>query len=146
MSRRPSWSAALRSSASLSGIVRPGKKALRGADSAKVTVSATCSLALDDEGPPSRKGEHRWDYLIVTQEGERAHAVEIHTATPGDVKEMIAKKQWAERLLTEECPEHAVTKWHWVARSKVDFPRHRIRERELLQRAGIEWPQGQIRI
>lgn len=146
MSRASSWSAALQSSAVLSPIVRPGKKALRGADPAKVTVSARCSLALDEDGPPSRKGEHRWDYLIVTEEGERAHAVEIHTATPGDVKEMIAKKEWATHLLAKECPGHTVAKWHWVARTRVDFPRHRIRERELLARANIEWPQSQVRL
>lgn len=146
MSRAASWTAALRSSAVLSPIVRQGKKALRAADTGKVIASVTCSLALDEEGPRSGKGERRWDYLIVIAEGERAHAVEIHTATPGDVKEMIAKKQWAERLLAEECPGHTVTKWHWIARTRVDFPRHHNRERELLLRSGIEPPQTQVRL
>lgn len=134
------WSKALRASKRLGPIIHDDKHALEGRDKKKIQIDASCSVALDEEGPPGRPGEKRWDYLIVVRRSEEAHAVEIHQATPGNVKEMIAKKAWAERLLARECPGHTVNKWHWVARTRVDFPRHRIRELELLGRAGIEHP------
>jgi hypothetical protein len=141
---RVQWCEALRSSKVLGSIVREGKRALKGADAEKVSLDAACSVALDDDGPSSAPGEKRWDYVLVERASSSAHAVEIHTATPGDVKDMIAKKAWAERLLAEECPGDAISKWHWVARTRVDFPKHRLRERELLRKAGIEFPQERI--
>jgi hypothetical protein len=137
---RARWCDALRASGVLGPFVKDGKRALRGDDRSKVVIDAACSIALDEDGPAGDPDEKRWDYMLVARAIGHGHAVEIHTATPGDVKHMIAKKAWAERLLAKECPRHTVSKWHWVARTHVDFPRHRTRERELLLKAGIEPP------
>lgn len=91
----------------------------------------TDSLDFDEATRPQAPQENRWDYFIgartqgqVGRGGQRECIVgiEVHSATDGKVKEVIAKKVASKPLLTVEL--HAgksVERWVWVASGSVKF-------------------------
>jgi hypothetical protein len=107
-------------------------------------MNALCSVDLDGRGPRSEPGVRRWDYILINHD-QIGHAVEVHTATAKDVKELIEKKRWAVAVLKAEAGGLAISRWHWVARSKVDIPRGGP-ARKLLVAAQIEYPREHITI
>jgi hypothetical protein len=41
-------------------------------------------------------------------------AMEVHHAAASEVDVMISKKQWAEGLLQQECPDLEILYWRWI--------------------------------
>lgn len=74
-----------------------------------------CGVPLDrgrrDEEPNAR----RWDYVFVERDTNNAVAIEVHHTDANEVDVMIEKKEWAEALLTELCPNVNVISWVWLA-------------------------------
>jgi hypothetical protein len=127
------------------GVVN-AKGAIVGSDRSKIDVTDgtrfDCSVNLDAlfyERYPTRS---RWDYLLVVRNGQpRLVAVEVHEATAGAVKEMVAKRTWALETLRAVCGAEApgVTEWHWVASGRV-YLRPTDPQFHVLQRSGINSP------
>ena len=124
--------------------VENGKAALKKAHRTQVDMKATCSVDLDTHGPPSVRGEKRWDYVLVNHDG-KGHAVEVHPARTSEVGDMIAKKRWAEEVLRREAKGLAIAAWHWVASGRVDVRRH-DRSRKMLAEAGLAFPCELLRV
>ncbi|WP_428263181.1 hypothetical protein [Haliangium sp.] len=96
-----------------------GKQALEPADRPRVDLTLTCSVAFDAWGEQQWPRSSRWDYLIVTG-ADGTLAVEVHPATHGEVKRVIAKKRWAlERLADGEVKP---AQWWWIPSGKSTIP------------------------
>ena len=91
----------------------------------------TDSLDFDEATRPQAPRENRWDYFIGAREqtqtwrgGQRECivGVEVHSATDGNVKEVIAKKAASKPLLAVELHMgKSVQRWVWVASGSVKF-------------------------
>lgn len=111
---------------------QPGKQALTAADRERVDLSVTQSVALDAWGEARWPRSARWDYVVV--ERGRALAIEVHPATAGDVKDVLAKKPWAVERLKEASV--APEQWWWIPSGTNTVPATG-RARRQLALAGI---------
>jgi hypothetical protein len=136
--------AILRRAPTFGAHVEEGKAALKKEHRKQVEMQATCSVNLDTHGPPSERGEKRWDYVLMNHDG-KGHGVEVHPARTSDVGDMIAKKRWAEKVLAREARGLAVVAWHWVASGRVDVRRH-DRARKQLAQAGVSFPCEHLKV
>jgi len=132
-------------------VIRPGKKALCAACSRALETQAgwdfKASVDLDSALREEHANEHRWDYgLEIVNGGKRIlEWVEFHPACSSDVKTVVEKKKWLEKLLTATgtCPRPGMKNLHWIATggNHIDTARRR-----LLNQAGLAWPQKRLRL
>jgi hypothetical protein len=67
---------------------------------------------------------HRWDYVLSIPSKDKLIGIEPHSASDGEVRVVIKKKQNAQGFLRSHLkPKHSVAEWHWVTRGKVGFSR-----------------------
>jgi len=133
-------------------VIRSGKQALRAACSSALATQAgwrfDASVDLDGALQENHPNENRWDYgLEVTGPGGKRSVewVEFHPACSSDVKTVIEKKKWLEKLLTatRTCPRPGMKNLHWVATGDIHIDTAR---RRLLNQAGLAWPQKRLRL
>jgi hypothetical protein len=74
-----------------------------------------CGVPLDLCRKMREPDAPRWDYVFVVRDKNDAVAIEVHHTDPNEVSRMIEKKQWAERLLAQQCPNVKVLHWVWLA-------------------------------
>ena len=117
-------------------------------------ANVACGVPLDRARQVEEDQIERWDYVFTLRaDGQRgrpqaghgsvaAIAVEVHHAAAEEVPKMIAKKRWAEGLLSSECPDVDVKAWMWVAsppRGDIFLLRQTPAARQLAE-AGITFP------
>lgn len=109
-----------------------GKQALAAGDRDRVDLRVGHSVALDEWGKAEWPRCPRWDYALV--ESGRVLAIEVHSATAGDVRGVLAKKPWA----IERLQEAIVTaeQWWWIPSGRNTIPSTGAARRQLAQ-AGI---------
>lgn len=129
MTPRPNTLAkALRPESPLRARVQPGLSAVKTADRSLIAASERArigdSLDLDEATAAEFPQGHRWDYILSVPDLRKLIALEPHTASDGEVKVVIKKKQQALAYLRDHL--HAtvsVAEWHWVTRGTVGFSR-----------------------
>ena len=119
---------------------KPGKRSLEAQHRVLVADNPARSAAIDSDLALCYPNDHRWDYVVVRQDGTGA-AIEVHQARESEVVNMIAKKIWAESVLPVHAPGFAATRWHWVIppNSPARITRTGPGARRL-SRAGIGFP------
>jgi hypothetical protein len=101
----------------LASFARPGLDALE-AEHKPIVRGGTrigCGVPLDLCRKLVEPNAPRWDYVFVERDTDNAVAIEVHHTDHDEVDRMIEKKQWAEALLTAECPQVKVLHWVWLA-------------------------------
>jgi hypothetical protein len=102
-----------------------------------------CGVAIDRCLQPQHPDERRWDYVFTFRTGDVGVAIEVHHADADQVRVLIEKKQWTERLLATLCPDLSIAlPWIWVASppdSVILFDQLHPANRQLAD-AGISFP------
>lgn len=97
---------AVESNAEISNCYKSGLQAM-GTNSNKVMAADTRKLCgsvdLDKCVAEKYREENRWDYLVCYD--EKVFCVEVHPASTGEVKVMIAKVAWLKRWLCDKGAE-----------------------------------------
>jgi hypothetical protein len=125
--------------------LRDGKQALSSADAKRLsapsgTVHLVGSVNIDSCLEEILPNAPRWDYLVGTSDAghvEVAHWIEVHPASPGDVKDVLAKYEWLTRWLKSYAPEIAdfgPRQFVWIASGPVSLSN---RDRQKLSNRGI---------
>ena len=104
---------AVENTAELRDAWRRGLQALRNIDKQHVTAQDARRLAgsvdVDTALKDARPNEPRWDYAIGHRPSNSANDmiywIEIHPASDGEVKGMMAKLQWLKTWLRENSPD-----------------------------------------
>jgi hypothetical protein len=126
----------------LGSAVQPGKQALQRIDRSRVeegtSIKVVDSLDLDGATRGGHSRENRWDYLIgVSRADCSVVAVEVHPASAGQAKTIVAKKKAAQNVLRSSLVQGAVVhRWYWVASGKTTLTRN-TPEARLLDANGI---------
>jgi len=108
------------------------------ADTGRLSGSINVEAALTKKCP-----DPRWDYAIGYRpgnvSGEVVYWVEIHPATSGEVKVVLAKLAWLQRWLRELAPRlHAMRKeFIWVSSGKTSFTLSSPQQKRFAQ-AGLQ--------
>jgi hypothetical protein len=135
---------------------RGGLQALRERDRNRIKSSEPRRLAgsVDVEAAlhPVARNTPLWGYGIGINGGETEEAVwvEVHSATSGEVKTVIAKVKWLKNWLGANGPNLLrMTRpdegFVWVASGTVSLP-HRSREARQLGLAGVSFPRRRLRL
>lgn len=108
-----------------------GLQALRHADrqhvSAHDTRRLTGSVDVDTSLKVRYPRESRWDYAVghqpANRDDEMVYWIEIHPASDGDVKVVIAKLQWLKGWLKDQAPalDAMPREFIWVSSGKTSF-------------------------
>lgn len=128
----------------LVGCARAGLAVLERHHTTIVTAGSrtACGVHLDQCRRHHEPDAPRWDYVFTMREGDAAVCVEVHPTGPNDVDDMIAKKTWAEALLSSQCPTLQVERWIWLSPPSnaevMLLPQHPNAKR--LAEARIEFP------
>ncbi len=112
----------------LAAFARAGIEVLETEHKGCVTGGAAvaCGVPLDRARRDLEDQVERWDYVFTMRAGGTSQhssatptvdaiAIEVHHAVAEDVPKMIAKKAWAEALLSREYPRVNVRRWVWIA-------------------------------
>jgi hypothetical protein len=115
----------------LKGSWRPGLQALLGADKDHVTAedthSITGSVNLDATLKEKFPNDNRWDYAIGHQpsnvKGVMVYWTEIHPASSGEVKVVLAKLDWLQRWLKDSAPKLRAMRraFVWISSGRTSF-------------------------
>ena len=136
---------------------QPGLQALLERDRDRLSCDDTRkisgSLNLDAALATIYPEQPRWDYGIgikKTKTADRAIWMEVHPATAGEVKSMIAKLRWLKNWLQNYAPDlmgltDRNIPYVWIASGSVSFQRNSSQARELAA-AGIAFPREHYRI
>ncbi len=132
----------LRTDSALRDWIQPGIQALSRADRRRIELSqanfVVDSIALDAALKDEHPSTARWDYWIgVRGSTGPLVAVEVHPATHGEVKGVIAKKHWAAGVANKHMSDKSVAAWYWIASGKTSITSN-SRESRQLANAGIE--------
>ncbi len=102
------------------------------------------SLELDAAMHLGHEEENRWDYLLGHHPSEQVVAVEPHSAKQDEISTVIKKRQAAIKQLKDHLQSgKTISKWLWVASSKIHFPNIDKTQLRLMQ-AGIEFAGGKV--
>lgn len=109
----------------------PGLRALNNRDKEHIdpedTKRLTGSVALDSKLRRKYPNDERWDYGIghrpTNLTKETVYWVEIHPASNGEVKVVLAKLQWLQEWLRKNAPHlYAMRKAYvWISSGKTSF-------------------------
>jgi len=152
MRPKPSRSLCAELRAAFAECVKDGKTALTHAHRQQVEpvrgVQIHCSIDLDECLSAAHPNSPRWDYILIAGDGlSRSVGVEIHAATAGEVRSVVAKRDWARGVLISRagnCTPSSAD-WYWVASGKV-FLRATDPQFRVLQRSGIKGPMRRLGI
>ena len=101
-----------------------GLKALRKSDKEKIKVENTHNLSgsvnIDDCLKNRYPNASRWDYVIGYN--NKTYFVEVHPATPKEIKELEKKLNWL-KSWKRNTPFHNDNNFYWVASGKVGILR-----------------------
>lgn len=101
-------------------------------------ITITDSLDFDAALKPSAGADPRYDYLLGLRGAtDCIDAVEVHPATSGEVKRIVAKCTWS-RAYLHTCAV-GVRHWHWISTNRIGFRRGGQEERRL-RAAGVRFP------
>lgn len=130
----------------LVGCARAGLDCLEAVHKAIISGGSQigCGVHLDLCRQPHEPESPRWDYVFTFRTGNKAIGVEVHHAAADQVDMMIAKKEWAMKLLADQCDQLAVLAWIWVAAppdAEILFSRQHPATFRLAE-AGISFPVG----
>ena len=89
--------------------------------------------AAEKSARASWPNEPRWDYALV-HDSHGLIAVEVHPATAGEAKLVVAKQAWGRKRLAEAGAK--VRQWWWIPSGKSAIPATGAARRQLA-RAGI---------
>lgn len=82
------------------------------------------SIDLDAATAAEFAQAHRWDYLLSMPSKDKLIGLEPHSASDGEVKVVIRKKQNAQDFLRNHLKTKTqVAEWYWVTRGRVAFSR-----------------------
>lgn len=82
------------------------------------------SIDLDSATRTAQPNAHRWDYILSIPSRGKLIGLEPHSASDGEVKVVIKKKQNAQTYLrTQLHGNYSVAEWYWVTRGSVGFSR-----------------------
>jgi hypothetical protein len=110
--------------------IKPGLQGMAGYSTrvSEKEYHVTDSVDFDTASRPQAPQDKRWDYFIGAREQKQRASrecligVEVHSATDGEVREVIAKKAASKPLLAMElCAGKSVVRWVWVAHGSVKF-------------------------
>lgn len=88
--------------------------------------------------------ENRWDYFVSVSGCELIVGIEPHSASDSEVSVIIRKKNHAAAVLQDQlAPGARVSRWYWVASTKIRFGRMERSTRQL-NRAGITFVGNRI--
>ena len=145
---------AVRQTKGLESAYRDGLQALKRTHRSQVVCGDSRKLAgsvnLDDSLAESHVDDPRWDYgLAVSTEAHRDNVfwLEVHPATPGDVKTVLQELNWllewlhATAPLLNALPRESV----WVASGSVGIPANSPQRRRIAQ-AGIRFAGKVLRL
>lgn len=125
---------AVRNCAEISGALRPGLNAL-GSNSAKIRPGDTelCegSVNIDSHLQELYPHDGRWDYTLGYD--GRTYFVEVHPATAGEVKVVVAKYKWLIWWLREHATALNDIKpksYHWIPSGVMAIQRGSRYERQ----------------
>jgi hypothetical protein len=133
----------------LAGSARPGLDALEAEHKPIVTGGSTigCGVALDRARQAAEPAASRWDYIFSQRDSDEGLGIEVHHAASTEVEVMIAKKAWAQGLLSRECAKLAIRGWLWLAAPGGDvlfLRQHPLARR--LSEAGIGFPRRSVHL
>lgn len=136
-------SAALIQESTLGPAVQNGMGAFLDRDRALIAVEQRPrigdSLDLDAAMEPAFPSAHRWDYIFSVADAGTLVALEPHTATDGEISEVISKKRNAKAYLEAHLiPQHRVSRWIWVSHGRTAFSKMEGARRRL-DSAGIHY-------
>lgn len=126
-----------------------GLSALEAAHKGVVTSGGDvgCGVPLDRCRQHAEPDSPRWDYVFTHRREDTGYGVEVHHADANEIPAIIAKKEWAAKLL-RQCGQLDVQYWIWVAsppNGEILFPRQHPSAR-LLAEAGVSFPVKQIEL
>ena len=130
---------ALQPSAKLKVLVQAGKQALKNTERPSVVEDRGArvidSAELDGPYAGEQPQANRWDYLLGAKKGTASRIVglEIHPATPGEIKVVLRKKDWAVATLRQEGVPGVVQQWWWIASGRVRITKTAPQYRALAQ-------------
>ncbi len=117
--------------ADLKGAWRAGLQALRPADKQHVKAEnpsrLTGSVDVDATLKKKYANDPRWDYAIGHQlknrKDEIVYWVEVHPASDGEIKVVVAKLHWLKDWLRDKAPQlHSMRREYiWVSSGKTSF-------------------------
>lgn len=121
---------AVEATADLAGAWRPGLQALKSVDKLHVkaqnTRRLTGSTDVDAALQPRWPQDNRWDYAIghqpANRQGEMICWVEVHPASAGDTKVVLAKLDWLQKWLIGAAHLNAMPReFVWVSSGTTSF-------------------------
>ena len=122
---------AVASTPDLDGAWRAGLQALKAVDRQRIKVEDTHRLAgsVDVEAAltPKYPDKRQWDYAIGHQpgnvKGETIHWVEVHPATEGEIKVVLAKLDQLQRWLHNDAPllRPMPQQFVWISSGETSF-------------------------
>lgn len=128
------------------GIVwKQGKRAIAGSHKGLVPNSTYRSADIDQDLSARYPADPRWDYVLERRDRTRA-AVEVHGARESQVRVLIAKKQWAVRVLRAHGDGAPLPdRWYWLlpAGSRMGIT-HNGPGARLLSENGIAFPARRV--
>jgi hypothetical protein len=132
---------ALQKGSHLHGHVKPGIQALEARDKNHIEASLRQdfhdSLALDKATAASNPSANRWDYILGMSGKEQLIGLEVHPATPGEVNEVIKKKEQATQVMQQNLrPERFIHMWFWSSSGTAGINPNTTEYRRLVS-AGI---------
>lgn len=96
------------------------------------------SVSLDACLQADFPNDNRWDYALGY--AGRAYFVEVHPASPSEVKAVLKKLEWLKAWLQKNAPDlesiKAKNAFYWLASDKVDIP-STTREYKQAAQAGL---------
>jgi hypothetical protein len=108
-----------------------GVQALLGMDKDHVTAEdthrLTGSVNVDATLKEKFPNDNRWDYAVGHQptnfKGEMVYRIEIHPASSGKVKVVLAKLEWLQRWLKDSAPKLKALRraFIWISSGKTSF-------------------------
>jgi len=129
-----------------------GLRALRKADKQHVTAEdprrIRGSVDIDTTVRKEYPNDSRWDYAIGHQpsnvKGEVIYWIEVHPASNGEVKVVIAKLQWLKKWLKESASDlnELRREYIWLASGKTSFTRSSPQQKRIAQQ-GLQF-QGRV--
>ena len=132
---------ALREDSHLGEHVKPGIQALKARDRAHIESSLRQdfhdSLPLDEATAASSPNTNRWDYILGVSGNKQLIGLEVHPATPGEVSEVIKKKEQAAQVMQQNLrPRLFIHKWFWSSSGTAGINPNTTEYRRLVS-AGI---------
>lgn len=146
------FSQAVARTSSVGEYLKPGLRALKGVDRARITCDGRRlrgSIDIDEALRELLPNDARWDYAVGVQRGRQDLVawIEVHPASSLHVGEVVSKVHWLRQWLGTSAPALNELPRHfcWIATGTVAFNRASPQARRLAQ-IGLRFPVKQINL